>query len=183
VKYQLPVANWRREFPNREALRMIKEELMHMTRSKRRELGEWSPGTQLTRLRNQINRLFEIPFGSEAAGPSSLEAWTPAVDVFENQDNITVKTELPGMRKEDIDVSVEGNNLSICGERSEEKEEGKGTANYRSERYFGRFYRSVPLPSAVDTGKIAARYQDGILTVTLPKTEEAKRKKIDIAVA
>jgi len=155
---------------------------MQMTRSQRRALGEWSPGTQLGRLRNQINRLFELPFGTDLGGPSSLEAWSPAVDVFENKDNVTVKAEVPGMRKEDIDVSVEGNTLSICGERREEKEQGKGTDNYRAERYFGRFYRSVPLPSAVDTGKVAAKYQDGVLTVTLPKTEEAKRKKIDIQV-
>jgi len=153
---------------------------MQLTRSQRRELGDWSAGTQLSRLRNQINRLFEFPFGE--AGPSSLEAWSPAVDVFENKDNIIVKAEAPGMRKEDIEVSVEGNTLSICGERREQKEEGQGTANYRSERYFGRFYRSVPLPSAVDTGKVNAKYQDGILTVTLPKTEEAKRKKIEIQV-
>jgi HSP20 family protein len=156
---------------------------MQMTRSQRRDVGERSSGGQLSRLRNQIDRLFEFPFGADLTGPSSLEAWSPVVDVFENKDSVTVKAEVPGLRKEDIDVSVEGNTLSICGERHEEKEEGKGTNNYRSERYFGRFYRSVPLPSAVDTGKVAAKYQDGVLTVTLPKTEEAKRKKIDINVA
>ena len=153
-----------------------------MTRSQRRDLGEWTPGNQLGRLRNQINRLFEFPFGADLTGPSSLEAWSPVVDVFENKDHVTVKAEVPGMRKEDIDVSVEGNTLSICGERREQKEEGKGTSNYRSERFFGRFYRSVPLPSAIDSGKVAAKYQDGVLTVTLPKTEEAKRKKIDVQV-
>jgi HSP20 family protein len=152
---------------------------MQLTRSQRRDLGERTPFNQMSRLRNQINRLFELPFGEV---PLSLEAWSPMVDVFENKDHVTVKAEIPGMRKEDIDVSVEGNTLSICGERREEKEEGKGTANYRSERYFGKFYRSVPLPSAVDSGKVTAKYQDGVLSITLPKTEEAKRKKIDIQV-
>jgi HSP20 family protein len=155
---------------------------MQLTRSQRRDVGDWSPANQLGRLRNQINRLFEFPFETELGVTSSLEAWSPTIDVFENKDNVTVKAEIPGMRKEDIDVSVEGNIVSICGERREEKEEGKGTSNYRSERYFGRFYRSIPLPSAVDSGKVAAKYQDGVLTVTLPKTEEAKRKKIDIQV-
>ena len=93
-----------------------------MTRSQRRDLGEWTPGNQLGRLRNQINRLFEFPFGADLTGPSSLEAWSPVVDVFENKDHVTVKAEVPGMRKEDIDVSVEGNTLSICGERREQKE-------------------------------------------------------------
>lgn len=155
---------------------------MQLTRSQRRNAGEVSATNQLSRLRNQIDRLFDFPFGWDVSEPSSLEGWSPVVDVFENQDHVTVKAEIPGMRKEDIDVSVEGKTLSICGERREEKEEGKGTANYRSERYFGRFYRSVPLPSAVDSGKVGAKYTDGVLTVTLPKTEEAKRKKIDIQV-
>ena len=111
-----------------------------------------------------------------------FEGWSPSVDLFEDKDSVTVKAEVPGMKKEDIDVSIEGRMLSICGERREEKQEGKGT-NYRSERYYGKFYRLVELPSVVDAGQVKAGYQDGILTVTMPKAEEAKRKQIDIQVS
>jgi HSP20 family protein len=111
-----------------------------------------------------------------------FEGWNPSVDLFEDKDSVTVKAEVPGMKKEDIDVSLEGRTLAICGERREEKKEGKGTA-HRSERYYGRFYRSVELPSAVDATKIQAAYRDGVLTVTMPKAEEAKRKQIDVQVS
>jgi HSP20 family protein len=158
---------------------------MKLTRSQRRTLGQWSPFDQLTRLRDEIDRFFESPRGMRSAGGISspmFEGWAPSIDLFEDKDNVTVKAELPGMKKEDIDVSLEGRTLSICGERREEKEEGKGTA-HRSERYYGKFYRSVELPSAVDQGKIKASYKDGLLTVTMPKTEEAKRKQIAVQVS
>jgi HSP20 family protein len=157
---------------------------MKLTRSQRRNVGQRAPFDQLTRLRDEINRFFEAPFAMSSGWKTSpmFEGWTPSVDLFEDKDNVTVKAELPGMKKEDIDVSLEGRTLSICGERREEKEEGKGTA-HRTERYYGKFYRSVELPSAVDQGKIKASYKDGVLTVTMPKTEEAKRKQIDVQVS
>jgi len=104
------------------------------------------------------------------------------VDDFEDKDNVIVKAELPGMKKEDIEVTLAGDMLSISGERKEEKE-SKDAENYRSERYFGRFQRSVTLPHQVDPNKIQASYKDGILTVTLPKSEEAKRKQIEVKVS
>lgn len=155
---------------------------MKLTRSERREPGDWTPFNQLTRLRDEINRLFEPTFGDW--GRSSLyEGWTPAIDLFEDKDQISVKAELPGLKKEDIDVSVEGDNLCICGERKHEEEHGKKGENYRSERYFGRFYRNITLPHAVDAQKVSASYKDGILTVTIPKSEQAKRKQIAVQVS
>jgi HSP20 family protein len=141
--------------------------------------GGWSPFTQLNRLRNEIERLFENPFGSLAPSTTFFQGWSPALDVYEDKDKITVRAELPGMKKEDIEVSLDGNILSLSGERKEEKEGQEGEP-YRSERYFGRFQRSLTLPTRVQAEKIQASYKDGVLTVTLPKSEEAKPKQIQV---
>jgi len=94
-----------------------------------------------------------------------LVAWGPAVDVDEYKDNVFVKAELPGMKKDEIEVSMSGNMLNIAGQRKEEAE-FKGAKSYRSERYFGRFQRSVRLPATVKARKIEAHYKDGVLTLT-----------------
>jgi HSP20 family protein len=141
-----------------------------------------SPYWPLRRLQDEIDRLFEEPFGGWLAPtPDVLEAWGPAVDVDEDKDNVFVRAELPGMKKEEIGVSMIGEMLNITGERKEETE-FKGAKSYRKERYFGRFHRSILLPAAVEAAKIEAHYKDGILTVTCPKTEEAKRKQVDIKI-
>ena len=134
---------------------------------------------ELNRIRSEINRLFEDPFSLLSPDTSFFEGWTPAVDVHEDKDKFLVRAELPGMRKEDIDVSLDGNTLTISGERKEEREDKRGDT-YRSERFFGRFQRTIALPSTVDANKIEAKYENGILNVTLPKTEEAKRKQIQV---
>jgi HSP20 family protein len=110
-----------------------------------------------------------------------LSGWTPALDVSEDKDNVYVRVELPGMRKEDIDVSLHNGSLSISGERKSE-EEFKDAEVYRAERFFGRFQRTVTLPTQVAADKIKAQYKDGLLNVTLPKAEEAKPKHIDVHV-
>jgi len=130
----------------------------------------------LTRLRDQIDRLFEQPhFG---AG-DLFGGWTPAVDVLENKERFTVKAELPGYKLEDIDVSLQEDNLILSGERRSDEEHKEGEF-CRSERHYGKFHRSIPLPSTVDAGGIEAKYRDGILTVTLPKTEKARGKQIEV---
>lgn len=142
----------------------------------------WSPFRQWSRLHDEIDRLFEEPLGAWSVTTAPLfEGWSPAVDVYEDKDNVRVKAELPGMKKEDIEVSVADNMLHIAGERKEETEH-KETGSYHSERYFGRFQRSLPLPEPVQGDKIHAEYRDGILTITCPKTEEAKRKQIEVKV-
>lgn len=146
---------------------------------RRQDLGTWSPFDQLNRLRDEIDQVFQSSFGNWGAHTGFLEGWSPAVDLFEDKDKFTVKAELPGMKKEEIDVSLHGDSLSLSGERKQEREHKEGES-YRSERYFGRFQRSIQLPQAVDGTKIEASYRDGVLTVTLPKTEEAKRKQIEI---
>jgi HSP20 family protein len=156
-----------------------KGKIMRLARREKQDRGALAPRNELSRIRNEIDRLFENPFSLMAPGTSFFEGWTPALDVYEDKDKITVKTELPGMKKEEIDVSLDGNTLTISGERKSE-EEKKDRETYRSERYFGRFQRSITLPTPVETTKIEANYREGILTVSLPKSEEAKPKQIPV---
>jgi len=129
-------------------------------------------------LRDEVDQLFQYAFGR--AGSPLPNSWAPAVDLYEDKDTLTVQAELPGLKKDDINISLEDGVLTISGERKNEpKAEG---AEYRSERFVGRFQRTVSLPSEVDAEKIKASYTDGVLTVTLPKSEKAKPKQIPISV-
>lgn len=148
----------------------------------RPELANWPGFGRLTDLRDDIDRLFESPFGEWARGSNVFSGWNPALDVYEDKDNLHVKVELPGMKREDIDVSLHEGSLSISGERKSEKKH-EGAEAYRTERFFGRFQRTVALPSPVAADEVKAQYKDGVLTVTLPKTEEAKPKQIDVSVS
>lgn len=132
-------------------------------------------------LRNEIDRLFEAPLAEFGRTSQLFSGWQPPLDMYEDKDNLFVRVELPGMKKEDIEVSVHDGSLSISGERKhEEKHENADV--YRAERFFGCFQRTVSLPSAVMADKVKAQYKDGILMVALPKTEEAKPKRIDVSV-
>lgn len=141
--------------------------------------GPVSPIGELNRIRNEIFRLFEDPFSAIAPNTSFFEGWEPNIDIYEDRDKVSVKAELPGMKREDISVTLDGNTLTIAGERKAEEEHKEGE-QYRAERYFGRFQRSITLPQPVDQKKIQASYKDGVLTVTLAKSEEAKSKRIEI---
>ena len=153
-----------------------------LTRWQRPELTTWPGYGRLTDLRDEIDRLFESPLTEWARASNLLSGWTPALDIYEDKDNLFVKVELPGMKREDIDVSLHEGSLSVSGERkSEQKHEDADT--YRAERFFGRFQRTVTLPTPVAADKVKAEYKDGILTVTLPKTEEAKPKQINVNVS
>jgi len=155
---------------------------MNMIRWHRPELANWLGVGRLTSLRDEIDRLFEQPLTDLARTSRLLSGWTPAVDLYEDKDNVYVKAELPGMKKEDIEVSFHNGTLSLSGER---KSEGKheDAEVYRSERFFGRFQRTVTLPTPVAADNVKAQYKDGILIITLPKTEEAKPKHIDVHVS
>ena len=141
----------------------------------------WPSFGRLSDLRDEIDRLFESPLSELTRTSQLLSGWTPALDVYENKDNFVVKAELPGMKKEDIVVSLHDGSLSISGERKTESKHEEGEV-YRAERFFGRFQRTVTLPTTVAADKVQASYKDGVLTITLPKTEEAKPKKIDVSV-
>ncbi len=153
-----------------------------LTRWQRPELTTWPGFGRLTDLRDDIDRLFESPFGGLGRTSQWLSGWTPALDLYEDKDNLFVKMELPGMKREDIEVSLHEGSLSISGERQSEQKHQEAEV-YRAERFFGRFQRTVTLPTPVAADKVKAEYRDGILTITLPKTEEAKPKHIDVNVS
>jgi HSP20 family protein len=152
-----------------------------LTRWHRPQLSTWPGFGQLTSLRDEIDRLFEVPLAELARTSQLLSGWTPALDMYEDKDNVYVRAELPGMKKEDINVSLHNGSLSISGERKDQ-DEFKDAEVYRSERFVGRFQRTLTLPTPVAADKIKAHYQDGILSVTLPKAEEAKPKQINVSV-
>jgi HSP20 family protein len=153
-----------------------------LTRWQRPEMTTWGGFGQLTNLRDEIDRLFEAPLAEIARTSQLLSGWTPAFDVYEDKDNLYVRAELAGMKKEDIDLSLHNGSLSISGERKND-EKFKDAEVYRAERFFGRFQRTITLATPVAADKIKATYKDGILTVTLPKAEEAKPKHIDVSVS
>jgi HSP20 family protein len=143
-------------------------------------LSTWPSFGRFSDLSTEIERLFESPFAGLAYPTRLLSGWTPVLDVHEDKDSFIVKAELPGMKKEDIEVSLNDGMLSISGERKGETK-SEGAEVYRSERFFGRFQRNVAFPAAVAADKIQAAYKDGVLTVTLPKAEETKARKIDVS--
>lgn len=140
--------------------------------------GMWrSPFEELERMRRDMDRLFQDL--TEGIFREPRAGVFPLVNVTEGSDNYYVRAELPGIKAEDLDISVTGNSLSIAGERSIRAEDEK--ANYhRREREAGKFSRVVSLPAQVDTAKVEASCVDGILTVVLPKSEAAKPKQITV---
>jgi HSP20 family protein len=142
----------------------------------------WPTFGRLSSLRNELDRLFESPLAEWTRTSQLLSGWTPALDIYEDKENFIVKAELPGMKREDINVSFQDGMLSISGERKGETKHEDAEV-HRTERFFGRFQRAVTLPAPVAPDKVKAQYKDGILTVTLPKTEEAKPKQIDVSVS
>jgi HSP20 family protein len=145
------------------------------------DLWDWSPVGEFTNVRDGMNRLFDSTFGDFTRAMEYFNGWTPALDLYEDKEKFIVKVELPGMKREDIDISFEDGALVISGERKYDEKSGD-SETYRSERYFGRFYRTLALPKAVQSEKANATYKDGILTVALPKSEEAKPKQIRVNV-
>ena len=156
--------------------------MSNLTRWQRPEVATWPGLGRLTDLRDEIDRLFESPLAEWARASNLLSGWNPALDLYEDKDNLYVKVELPGMKREEIDVSLHEGSLSVSGERKSEQKHEDGEV-YRAERFFGRFQRTVMLPTPVAAEKVKAQYQEGILTITLPKTEEAKPKHIDVNVS
>lgn len=144
------------------------------------QLSNWSSFDRLSSLRDEVNRLFDFSLPARDSGLFS--GWSPALDVFDDKDSLVVKVELPGLKKEEINISLHEGVLTVSGERKRETEKKEGES-FRSERYFGKFQRSVTLPTSVDSSKVSAAYKDGVLTVELAKAEEAKPKQIAVSVS
>ena len=140
----------------------------------------WPSLDRWSSLRDDLNALFELPvWGNTDPNGQLLNGWSPAMDLYQNNDNIVAQVELPGMRKEDIEISLHDGTLTISGERKIEMPQNGEPE--RSERYVGKFRRSITLPARVDAGKVNAAYRDGILTITLPKAEEARPRQIQVS--
>jgi len=130
-----------------------------------------------------MNRMLDTFFRGGVADDGSFgNFWSPAVDIREREDAYLVEVELPGLTKDDVKITMENNILTIQGEKKHEKEEKRGDY-HRTERVYGSFQRSFTLPSSVKNDKIEAQYKNGILTVSLPKVEEAKPKAIEVKVS
>lgn len=143
-------------------------------------ITRWEPFHNLSALQEQVNRLFEgsLPRRSDQ---SALTTWAPAVDIYETENELVLKADLPDVNEKDLDIRIESNILTIKGERKFEEKVNED--NYlRIERTYGSFSRSFSLPSTVDSGSIKADYKNGVLTVELPKRAESKPRQVKINV-
>jgi HSP20 family protein len=147
-----------------------------------RGLIPWRPFRELDEMERRFDDMLSWPLLPAVWRriPTMEMGWAPAIDVFEKEDKFVVKAELPGMKEEDIDISVVGDTLTIKGERKAESEVEEEDYYY-CERSYGSFSRSIAIPSNVDAKKIEANYNDGVLEVSLPKTPEVKPKKISVS--
>jgi HSP20 family protein len=145
------------------------------------DLMPWKSGKEanaLSSLRREFNDLFDR-FWSGALEPMQFGRWTPAVDISETDEQIVVEAEVPGMEPEQIDVALEGNVLTLKGEKKDVRTD-EGQNYHRVERQYGAFVRSIQLPTAVEIDKVSASFKNGVLQVTLPKSEDAKPKRVAI---
>ena len=144
-------------------------------------ITRWDPFRNLSSLQDQVNRLFETSFKTHADN-SALTTWAPAVDIYETENELVIKADLPDVVEKDVDVRVENNMLTIRGERKFEQNVKED--NYlRVERAYGSFSRSFSLPNTVNTEAIQANYKEGVLKVVLPKRAESKPKQVKINVS
>ncbi|MBI5681744.1 MAG: Hsp20/alpha crystallin family protein [Deltaproteobacteria bacterium] len=145
---------------------------------------KWDPFKDLVSIQERMNRLFDETFGKVTRGEGEELArgvWSPVVDIYETDDNIVMKAELPGIDKKDVSIEVKDNMLVLKGERRFEKEV-KEDNYHRMERSYGSFQRTFTLPNIVEKDNVSAKYKDGVLEITLPKSKEAKPKQIKVEV-
>jgi HSP20 family protein len=142
-------------------------------------LTRWEPWRELPTLRRAFDRFFEEPFETRFMLPWRLDEFEPAVDVVEDETAYTVKAAMPGVKPEEVEVTLQNNVLTLKGEAKADKEIKEENYHLRERRY-GSFMRSLTLPAAVKAEQIEATHEDGVLTVRLPKMEEDKPKKIAI---
>lgn len=145
----------------------------------RSSMRTWEPFHNLDSLQSDMNRLFNWAFGQTAGDSLTDSNWVPPVDVIQEGDRFRVRVDMPGMKKDEIEITLDGDTLTVRGEKKRESET-KQDDYYRAERLYGTFQRSLTLPDHVDAEKIEANYKDGVLDITIPKTESAKPKQIKI---
>jgi HSP20 family protein len=140
---------------------------------------KYDPFRDLRSLQDEMNRLFSASFPRGSNQEEMSTGWSPSVDIYESENRIVLEAELPGMKREDFELSIENNVVTLKGERRFEKKD-EGDNYHRVERAYGSFTRSFNLPRTVSTEEIKADFKNGVLTVTVPKKEEAKARKIEI---
>jgi HSP20 family protein len=145
------------------------------------ELVPWRPFGEVSSFRGEMDKLWDRFFGQRPLTGTLSEEWIPSVDISETEDKLLIKAELPGLETKDVNVSISGDLLTIKGEKKKEKEE-KDEHHHYMERYSGSFERSFRIPVNVKSDKVEAIFDKGILKVTLPKVEEARKKEIEIKV-
>jgi HSP20 family protein len=143
-------------------------------------IARWDPFRELNLITDRMNRLFQDTYGTQGRPEEGITAnFVPAVDIYEDEHNVTVKMEVPGIDQKDIDVRLENNTLTVRGERKFDKDE-KEENFHRIERRYGSFYRSFALPNTLDAEKVQADYDNGVLRIRLAKKAEAKPKQIKV---
>jgi HSP20 family protein len=144
-------------------------------------LARWTPYRDLMAVRDEMNRVFNEAFGRGSNDETAWfsGAWSPPVDIYETNDALVMKAELPGFSKDDINIEMKENTLLIRGERKREDEVKEGSY-HRTERVYGAFQRSFLLPTTVDQEKVRASYKDGVLELRLPKVQAAQPKRIAV---
>jgi len=142
-------------------------------------LVTYDPFRELRSLQDEVNRVFSSSFNRSGDNELMRGAWSPSVDIYENKDQIVLEAELPGMRPEDVDISIENNVLTIHGERKFEKKDEQDNF-HRVERSYGSFTRSFTLPPTVTSDNVDASFDNGVLRLSLAKREEAKPRRIEI---
>ena len=140
----------------------------------------WEPLRELGALQTEMNRLFNTVFESPGGNGGTLRRWMPAMDLLESGEHFVLRADLPGMSEEDVSIELEDTTLTISGERKIEHESGD-EGFYRVERASGAFQRSLTLPKGIDPEAVTARFDRGVLEVRIPKPEERKPKRIEIA--
>lgn len=145
-------------------------------------LVRWEPARELDSLQSDMNRLFDSFFGRREAGRAAngTGRWVPAMDLVETDDHLVLRADLPGLEREDVEIEAKDGVLTVSGERKAEHEE-KSEGYHRVERSFGRFSRSLGLPRDVQPDDVKASFENGVLEVKVPKPEERKPTRIEIA--
>lgn len=143
-------------------------------------LVRWDPVRELDSFQSDMNRLFDGFFGRRDASTTGYgRRWLPAMDLVETDDELVLRADLPGLGRDDIEIEVKDNVLTVSGERQAEHED-KGEGYYRVERSFGRFSRSLDLPSGVDADGVSAEFEQGVLEIRIPKPAERKPTRVEI---
>ena len=143
----------------------------------------WEPLRELSSLQNEMNRLFGTVFDAPAGGAGNggtLRRWMPAMDLLETADHFVLRADLPGMTQEDVNIELEDSTLTVSGERKAEHEEHQ-EGFFRVERAFGSFSRSLALPQGIDPEAVTASFDNGVLEIRIPKPEQRKPRRIEIA--